>query len=354
MTFKPGFLTLAIFFVGTLIDLAKAAEFKIVDWHLGPAIEMSGPITSGDAQRFEEAYSKAQPYAHGVPVMLLRSPGGSVSAAFAISEAMDTNPVHTVVPNDAECASACASIVFVAGKYRTMQTFGRFGQHSCSIGGVPDPDCNEVISKHALAHGISHGSIAAFVTQTPPSDIQWFSKHDLDGWGISRYPGSKAVGFEKSEPIVIEILSGRSEPPQEVWRLDFFGPGWRAFYRPIRDDKREYQISQFCFEDGSGQLLLSIEVPGPSGVIETAIRRVRLQTKEFSIATKHPVVKQLDHLVSLIMITIPRQHVLTWLTKSSSFQLLVETTKEYEPIVVQGRLAGSRKNLIFAANNCVR
>ena len=165
-----------------------------------------------------------------------------------ISKIMDGVPFHTIIPNGARCASACGSIVFIAGKYRTVEPLGLLGQHSCSINRQPFQACNELISQHGLHHGVSHGSIAAFVTYVLPNEILWFSRKKSDGYGLTRYPGERMSGFEKSEPIVIEALFGRMPPAQSAWRLDFHEDGFRAFLRPASDHEREMQTNLFCNE----------------------------------------------------------------------------------------------------------
>jgi len=349
VSMKIWLVAIAIGFSG---GIGAAAEFSIVQWHGGEVIQLKGEITAGDADRFKEIVTRVRPYPHGVPVMLLESVGGSVDAAMELSDAMDEFPVHTIVANNTECSSACASIVFVAGEYRTMQTYGRFGQHSCSRGGIPVPECNERIAQHAFEHGVSHGSIAAFVTYVPPEDILWFSKWDLDGWGISRYPGSEAVAFQKSEPRAIEMITGRVPAAQDVWRLDFWGNGWRAFYRPYRDDDRELQISQFCVEDSPGRLYVGMEIHGEVEEIRAAIEEVTVSTEAFTVRTSNPATFQLDSMVSVVIVELQEQHVIPWLTKAKSFRFHIKTKAPYDPIIVWGSLAGSRSNLIFAANHC--
>lgn len=114
----------------------------------------------------------------------------------------------TPSPDGARCASACASIVFIAGKTRTVEDRGSLGQHSCSRGGVPDEACNKAISRHAVKHGVSHGSIAAFVTYVAPESILWSSREDAEGWGLTNYPTEDLSGFVRSEPRVLKVLTG--------------------------------------------------------------------------------------------------------------------------------------------------
>lgn len=339
-------------FAALLPIAASAADFELVEWRGRSALKMTGPIDEGTADKFAAIADRAEPAAHGLPILLLDSLGGSVLEALLLSSALDGRPFHTVIPDGAECASACASIVFIAGRYRTMEAFGRFGQHSCSYGGVEDPDCNEVISQHAFQHGVSHGSVAAFLTYVPAADILWLSREDIDGWGISHYPGSEEAGFEKSEPRVIGMITGRVPPGQSSWRLDFWEDGWRAFVRPARDDERELQISMYCREDTPGSLFLLAELNGPEEVIRGAIEHASLETDTFTIGQVKPSVWQIDPLVTGVAIEIPEALVMPWLTTVQSFKFSLAVAPPYDPIWATGSLSRSRENLIFAANHC--
>lgn len=341
----------AIFYLIPL-SAAKADVFDIVEWGGIKAIRLSGEITNESASRFNAISHLAEPAAHGFPILLLDSPGGSVMGALMLSAAMQITPVHTVIPDGASCASACASIVFIAGRYRTMEHFGRFGQHSCSSAGEPIPECNELLAQHALQHGVSHGAVSFFASHAPPEDMLWFSREDIDGWGISLYPGTEVAGFLKSEPRVTRLFTGEMPPPQQAWRLDFWKNGWRAFYRPVSDAERELQLNQFCFEDTPGVLYLSMEIHGPSEVFEQSVRFVELKTDYFSLISKNPIIWQEDTQVSIVALPIPTEHVLSWLKSVEEFEFGISMEKPYDPIIAWGNLNGSRQNLIFSANNC--
>ena len=158
-----------------------AAEVETTIWRDHRVLSLTGEIDSGTADRVLELSSAIAPLPHGHPVVLLNSNGGSVSEALAIASILSSRDYHTVVPNGSSCASACASIVFVSGALRTIETKGALGQHSCSRNGIPDQACNDLLAQHAMKHGVSHGSVAAFVTYSRPDEMVWFSREDADG-----------------------------------------------------------------------------------------------------------------------------------------------------------------------------
>ena len=236
----------AIWLFFTVSTQCAAMEISTGYWNGREVVLANGEVVNGDAQRFMVALASISRAQHGVPIVILNSSGGSVDEAFRVSDVFSRIPVHTVVPKGAQCASACASIIFIAGKYRTIEEGGEIGQHSCSRGGVKDQKCNDLLSENALNHGISYGSIAAFVTYASPKEMIWFTRSQADCFGLTNYPYTVESGFEKSEPCVIEVISGRKGGSQSAWRVDFKNDGYRAFLRPVSDDEREMELNLFC------------------------------------------------------------------------------------------------------------
>jgi hypothetical protein len=333
---------------------AYADGISLETWRGSEVLRLSGEITLGLADELAAKIQQATTRADGTRVLLLDSPGGSVDEALRISEVLDKFPMHTVVPNGASCASACGSIIFLAGKFRTVEVFGRIGQHSCARGGQPDQVCNEQIAAHAVAHGVSFGSIAAFVTYTLPTEMIWFSREDVDGCGLSRYPGEAESGFQKSEPRVIKMLTGTMPPAQSAWRLDFHGDGYRAFLRPVSDAEREMQINLFCFETLPGRLFLSMEVNGDVAELNRAITKVSVTIEGVSWAKDQPITLQDDSKVATVVMEIPSEMIRRFLTSSDRLVFEIDLQKPYVPMQATTYLASSRKNLLFAANNCAR
>lgn len=331
---------------------ATAESISIEQWRGHSVVRFSGEISRGLADDLAAIIDKADVWADGTRVLLLDSPGGSVDEAFRVSEVLRGSSLRTVVPNGASCASACASIVFVAGHYRTVEPFGRIGQHSCSRAGLPDQQCNDEIAAHAMQNGVSHGSIAAFVTFAAPSEMIWFSREDVDGWGLSRYPGEEASGFQKSEPRVIRMLAGEMPPAQSAWRLDFHGDGYRAFVRTVSDAEREMQLNLFCYETLPGRLFLSMEINGDVDILNNAITLVTVATENFSWTTERPLTLQEDPAVASVVMEIPGELIRQFLTATDQLLFRIDLREPFEAMQATTFLEGSRANLIFASNHC--
>jgi hypothetical protein len=330
-----------------------AAAFTMEKWRGHKVLRLSGVINEGTADEFKQLIKSVPALPHGLPVLLLDSDGGLVSEALAMSVAMGAYPTHTVIPAGAKCASACASIVFVAGTNRTVEEGGALGQHSCSIGGKPDQNCNDRIADHAVAHGVSHGSIAAFVTYVAPEDILWFSREDAEGWGLTRYPGEAESGFEKSEPRVLRMLTGKMPAAQSAWRLNFREDGYEAFSRTVSDVEREMEIGLFCVEALRGRLFMSMLVHGPVEVVADAALGVGVRAGGFKWEDTSPVIWQADASTTEVITEVPRNRIVDLLTRADTLTFGIATRKPYDPIVGRTSLASSRAVLKFAANHCV-
>lgn len=329
-----------------------AVDVTTETWRGHQVLRMTGVIGQGSAARLIEAARSVSALPHGLPVLLLDSPGGSVDEAFRISAFLRETHFHTIVPDGAECASACASIVFVAGRYRTVEPFGLLGQHSCSSGGAANQACNDRIADHALKNGVSHGSVAAFVTYVRPQDILWFDRESADGFGLTRYPREEENEFEKSEPLVVEMFTGRLPPAQAAWRVDLFEDGYRAFLRPHADHLREMQLNVFCRENVPGRLFLSMEIGGASEDVSAAVDGVHVATDRFSWRDRNPVIRQMDDLVTEVISEIPRERIITFLRDADELEFRLRLLPPYDDMVAKTFLYLSRDALLFAANNC--
>jgi uncharacterized protein YecT (DUF1311 family) len=139
-----------------------------------------GPIVDGDASRFLEAVPSADRDEEGHIVLVLNSLGGSVAAAFELVEAMDRVGVFTLVPDNALCASACASIVYPSGIRRDVVGTGRLGFHSCysKVASKAEESslCNELIAEHAVSRGIAHASVNLFVDDFGAHEMAWLDR----------------------------------------------------------------------------------------------------------------------------------------------------------------------------------
>lgn len=140
-----------------------------------------GAIQDGDARKFQAIARLADRDKEGLVILVLNSPGGNVEAAFRVVDAMDKVRVYTAVPDNARCASACASILFASGERRSVVGTGMLGFHSCYRRGggqsyAADSLCNEIIAANAMQRGVSHAAINRFVKQYGARDMAWVGR----------------------------------------------------------------------------------------------------------------------------------------------------------------------------------
>lgn len=139
-----------------------------------------GRIEDGDVGKFQMLARRADRDDEGLIALVLSSPGGNVEAAFRLVDAMDKVHVHTVVPDDARCASACASILFASGERRSVLGSGLLGFHSCYRRAgrtyAEDSLCNEIIAANAMQRGVTHAAINRFVKQYGAQDMAWVGR----------------------------------------------------------------------------------------------------------------------------------------------------------------------------------
>lgn len=150
--------------LASLVAPADAMEFSVLQGKGGQRVVLAaGEISPGDAGMLAQALALASRGRNGTKQLLLDSPGGTVGDALAMADVMDAERVSTVVPAGAICASACASVLFVSGKYRTVEKGGALVIHSCydARNGAQVDFCNLMISAHAQYEGASGAAMMA-------------------------------------------------------------------------------------------------------------------------------------------------------------------------------------------------
>jgi hypothetical protein len=93
------------------------------------------------------------------------------------------------------CGSACAQVLFVSGKYRTVQPGGQLAIHSCydQPTGRAVEMCNELIAAHAEQEGVSGSAMLAFQNAAGAHAAVVFDAAGAACFGLTRAPGQRAV-----------------------------------------------------------------------------------------------------------------------------------------------------------------
>lgn len=173
---------------------AAAMTFKLGTTKDGLRVVVaSGDIGRGDARRLVRALEQAGRDRHGVKRLYLDSPGGVVVEAMKMAEVMDEVGVATIVRKGALCASACASVLFVSGKYRTVEAGGMLAIHSCydAVSGRAASECNAAISAHADAAGVSGLTMMVLQEAAGNDAVLVFDAENAACFGLTLKPGAR-------------------------------------------------------------------------------------------------------------------------------------------------------------------
>ncbi|MGG7646095.1 hypothetical protein ACQ5SP_14890 [Rhodovulum sp. YNF3179] len=108
-----------------------SAEFRIDQ--ASKTLFMDGVIGVADAGEFRRLIA-----GNDLARLGLSGPGGTLRAALAIGEQVQSAGLATFIPAGQDCASGCA-LVFVHGREREVGENGRLGFHLPFIGFSPDP-----------------------------------------------------------------------------------------------------------------------------------------------------------------------------------------------------------------------
>jgi hypothetical protein len=122
----------------------------------------------------------------GMITLALDSPGGSVMGAAHLSQWVKDNKVDTVVPNGAQCASACV-LIWGAGEHKFAGESAQLGVHNASTRDDKTAVAAEgtVFTARALADEKAPPAVIAAAATTPSSDVHWLTTDDLVAWGTT-------------------------------------------------------------------------------------------------------------------------------------------------------------------------
>lgn len=200
------------------IGRALALSYSVEPTADGSGIlELHGTIVSGDAEQFRLALQRVGRDALGYKRVALSSIGGLIGEAFSIAKIIEAEKVITLVRSGDRCASACASILFLAGTYRYIEEGGALGFHTCANKNdlKQSAYCNELIAMYAESRGISRTAFRALLDKTPLAEPKWMGAQEAALWGLTK-PRSAAEldGTPSAVP----------GPKAEAWFAIMFSP----------------------------------------------------------------------------------------------------------------------------------
>jgi hypothetical protein len=194
------------------LTAADAASLKRIDSKDGKTrIELSGEITSGDADRFKALITEANQQKRVVATVFLNSTGGSLGEGVEIAAAVKYGRIATSVKSDHVCASACF-LIFAAGSERFANHSARIGVHGASDrNGREAGDATVLMSRALRELGVPPAILGKLVV-TPPSEIFWLTLDDLRSMSVTMFGRPKQT-VSSSDPLQ---LSPQNSIPQQV------------------------------------------------------------------------------------------------------------------------------------------
>lgn len=219
-----------------------------------------GRIDEGDADKLRAVARLADRDDDGLVALILNSPGGNVEAAFRLVDVMDKIRVYTVVPDNARCASACASILFASGERRGILGSGQLGFHSCykriANSYVSDSLCNEIVAANAMQRGVSHAAINRFIADHGARDMAWVGRSvacgSLQGLckpgKLEKHPQNRdalmrSLDCSKVASMPLQLVCGDAELASVDRELgNLYGKKLKASTNkaPLRDGQRDW------------------------------------------------------------------------------------------------------------------
>src|ERR1700692_435640 len=161
---------------------ARAANIDVKQMGAAvPVVIVEGDLELGDIELFR---SKVAPLAKAT--VAFRSDGGSLLAGIRIGMLIRVRNFTTVVPEGAQCASACA-VAWLGGAHRFLGMGSKVGFHAAYVqkaGGTAESGPgNAVLGAYLDQIGLPEDAIV-YITQASPSSMKWLSMEEAAQHGI--------------------------------------------------------------------------------------------------------------------------------------------------------------------------
>ncbi|MDO6727715.1 hypothetical protein Q4544_12310 [Cognatishimia sp. 1_MG-2023] len=148
------FFTVAAFaFAGNSTALAADIQITQQDTATPSIIDITGPIESGNAERFYELSQRTEK-----AIVFLQSPGGLVGEGLSIAAEIGQRGFTTIVAPGAECHSICA-VIWVSGGSRRMDSTSIIGVHAAYRNKAMEDGTSQKSES-----GVANADIGSFLT----------------------------------------------------------------------------------------------------------------------------------------------------------------------------------------------
>jgi hypothetical protein len=166
------------------LPAAQAADIVVKPLEGGATlIAIDGELELGDIDSFR---AKTEPLPVGRTTVEFRSKGGRLLAGIRIGAQIRAKRFNTVVPEGAQCASACA-LAWLGGARRFVGEDSSVGFHTAYIlktaGPAESGPGNAILGAYLNQIGLSEEAIL-YITHAAPTSVQWMSLEEAVEYGI--------------------------------------------------------------------------------------------------------------------------------------------------------------------------
>ena len=166
------------------LPVAQAADIVVKPLEGGATlIAIDGELELSDIDSFR---AKVEPLPVGRTTVEFRSKGGRLLAGIRIGAQIRAKRFNTVVPDGAQCASACA-LAWLGGARRFVGEDSRVGFHTAYIlktaGPAESGPGNAILGAYLNQIGLSEEAIL-YITHAAPTSVQWMSLEEAAEYGI--------------------------------------------------------------------------------------------------------------------------------------------------------------------------
>jgi len=164
---------------------AKAADIDVKQLENGSTlVVIEGDLSIGDIKTFQ---TKVASLATGRATVAFQSRGGRLLAGIRIGTLIRAKKFTTVVPDGAQCASACA-LAWLGGARRLVGKDSSVGFHAAFVvkaaGPAESGPGNAILGAYLNQLGLSEKAIL-YITRAAPTSMQWMSMDEAAEHGIA-------------------------------------------------------------------------------------------------------------------------------------------------------------------------
>ncbi len=173
-------LAIAILLLAAPVAVAANIEVKQLDG-AAALVMVEGDLELSDIEVFR---SRAAPLSKAT--VAFRSDGGSLLAGIRIGMLIRVKNFTTIVPDAAQCASACA-VAWLGGAHRFLGAGSKVGFHAAYVqkagGAAESGPGNAVLGAYLDQIGLPEDAIV-YITQASPNSMKWLNMDEAAQHGI--------------------------------------------------------------------------------------------------------------------------------------------------------------------------